>query len=99
MDGWVAMRTTSPYGGCRMANDVSLEGRISLEELRKLRGLTQLQVAKCLGRSQQRVAFLERGDSSPSVRTLRGYVAALGGELLVAAVFDGEPSWFYLDVE
>ena len=62
----------------------------SLKELRVARGRTQLEVAEQLGATQPEVSKLEqRGDVRLS--TLRSYVEALGGSLLVVARFeDGE---------
>jgi len=58
-----------------------------LFELRKARGVTQVDVAERLGVSQGNVSELERRDDL-FLSTLRGYVEALGGRLEVAAVFD-----------
>jgi transcriptional regulator with XRE-family HTH domain len=58
-----------------------------LFELRKARGVTQVDVADRLGVSQGNVSELERREDL-FLSTLRGYVAALGGHLEVNAVFD-----------
>ena len=58
-----------------------------LYEVRKARGVTQVDVAERLGVSQGNVSELERRDDL-FLSTLRGYVAALGGRLEVSAVFD-----------
>jgi len=59
----------------------------SLATIRRERGLTQQQVADRLGMTQPEVSKLERrGDVRLS--TLRAYVTALGGELIVSARFD-----------
>jgi DNA-binding XRE family transcriptional regulator len=63
---------------------------MQLQELRKSRSATQLDVAHAMGVEQAAVSKLERrGDMY--VSTLREYVKALGGELkLVAAFPDGD---------
>lgn len=58
-----------------------------LYELRKDRGITQVELAERLGVSQGSVSELERRDDL-FISTLNGYVKALGGRLQVAAVFD-----------
>lgn len=58
-----------------------------LFELRKARGVTQVDVAERLGVSQGNISELERRDDL-FLSTLRGYVGALGGRLEVRAVFD-----------
>lgn len=58
-----------------------------LFELRRARGVTQVDLAERLGVSQGNVSELERRDDL-FISTLRGYVGALGGRLEVKAVFD-----------
>jgi len=58
-----------------------------LFELRKARGVTQVDVAERLGVSQGNVSELERRDDL-FLSTLRSYVGALGGRLEVTAVFE-----------
>lgn len=60
-----------------------------LAELRKLRELTQSEVALALGVTQPNVSFVENG-TDVLLSTLRNYIEALGGTLEVNAVFDGE---------
>lgn len=63
---------------------------VMLADLRKLRGVTQEQIAAALEVSQSNVSQLER---SPNLKmeTLDRYVHALGGHLEIAAVFaDGQ---------
>ncbi|HMS24898.1 MAG TPA: XRE family transcriptional regulator [Acidimicrobiia bacterium] len=60
-----------------------------LAELRKLRELTQHEVAQALGVTQPNVSFVENG-TDVMLSTLRNYIEALGGILEVNAVFDGE---------
>jgi len=61
------------------------------QELRRARQQTQVEVAKKLGITQDSVSRLEQR-SDLLFSTLRGYVAALGGQLsLVAEFLDHEP--------
>lgn len=63
---------------------------LALADLRETRGVTQAELAGALGVSQPNVSKLEsRGDIRLS--TLGGYVAALGGQLEVKAVFPDHP--------
>jgi DNA-binding XRE family transcriptional regulator len=57
-----------------------------LTEMRKQAGLTQADVAKAMGVSQQRVSAIESG-SVAELATLADYIRALGGELKVIADF------------
>lgn len=57
-----------------------------LSQLRKARGLTQLQLAEQLGVSQVDVSRIENADDT-QLSTLRRYVDALGGHLELRAVF------------
>ena len=58
-----------------------------LRELREEMGLTQVEVAKRLNVSQNRVSRLETGDLEHSqIDTLRRYVEAVGGSLRIEAV-------------
>ena len=64
----------------------------NLRQLRQARGLTQVQLAKILGISQPEVSRIER-QTDVYLSTLQSYVAAMGGELKLMAVFgDDEPS-------
>ena len=59
---------------------------LSLQELRKALAVTQVQVAKALGKRQGEVSRIEqRGDLLLS--TLRDYVQSLGGELELLCTF------------
>ena len=64
---------------------------LTLQDLRKARKLTQVQLAKTLGKKQVTIAQMEkRGDLLLS--TLRGYVEAMGGKLNLIVEFpDREP--------
>ena len=58
--------------------------RMLLVELRKLSGMTQVQVAKALGIKQPTLSQLESQDDM-QISTLRRIVEALGGELEIIA--------------
>jgi transcriptional regulator with XRE-family HTH domain len=60
-----------------------------LAALRSERGVSQRQVAGALGVSQANVSRIEH-EEDVYLSTLRRYVAALGGELEVTAVFPDE---------
>ena len=59
---------------------------MDLQEMRKLTGKTQVEVARVLEASQGQVSEMERRDDY-RLSTLRRYVSALGGELEVIANF------------
>lgn len=59
----------------------------SLKELRRARQLTQVQLANALGTTQPAVSEMERR-SDLYLSTLRSYIEAMGGRLLLAAEFD-----------
>jgi hypothetical protein len=61
---------------------------LTLQELRRGRAMTQIDVARTAEMTQSELSRLEsRGDHR--ISTLRRYVEALGGELEVAAIFGG----------
>ncbi len=62
-----------------------------LREIREALDLTQVDMAKRLRVSQNRVSQLEQGDlDRTQVDTLRRYAKALGGDLKVEVEFAGE---------
>ena len=63
------------------------QNAISLAELRRARELTQVQLGMTLDMPQSAVSRLER-QTDVYVSTLRSYVEAMGGQLVVEAVFD-----------
>jgi DNA-binding XRE family transcriptional regulator len=67
----------------------AMEDVLELEEVRKRRGLTQVEVADRLGISQGNVSQLEHR-TELYLSTLREYVEALGGRLELVAVFPDE---------
>jgi len=59
---------------------------MQLQELRKTRQVTQVEVAKAMNIEQAAVSKLERREDM-YVSTLREYIKALGGELKLVASF------------
>jgi transcriptional regulator with XRE-family HTH domain len=59
---------------------------MQLQEVRKARNMTQIEIAKALHVEQAAVSKLERREDM-YVSTLREYVKALGGELKLVASF------------
>ena len=58
-----------------------------LRELREEAGLTQAQLAERIGVGQRQVSKIERGDlDSAKVRTIRNYLEAVGGSLVIEYV-------------
>ena len=64
----------------------AMEDALRLAELREARGATQVEISEVLGVSQANVSQLERRDDL-YLSTLQGYVEALGGKLVLLAVF------------
>ena len=63
-----------------------LSGELHLAQLRKARGLTQQAVAELLGVSQAEVSKMERR-SELYIGTLKKFIEAMNGELVLAARF------------
>ena len=64
---------------------------VRLKEIRSTYAITQTTLAQQLHVSQNRVSRIERGDiDKTQVETLRRYIEALGGELMVEATFGAE---------
>ena len=61
----------------------------ALMQLHRRKELTQEELAAVLGVSQENVSRIERA-GEPQIDTLRRFVEALGGELIVQARIDGE---------
>jgi len=61
----------------------------ALANLRRARSFTQVQLARALGVSQAQISRIEN-QTDLYLSTLASYVAALGGELELRAVFDDE---------
>lgn len=67
------------------------EGEIAsyrLAELRKSLGVTQVELAEMIGKSQSAVSQIEHGEIGLSLEVLRAIVGQLGGEVEVTAVFN-----------
>lgn len=77
------------------ASRQALRDALGLAGLRTGRGVTQVELAARLGKSQGNVSELERR-SDVYLSSLREYVEALGGELEIHAVFDGQRHPFAL---
>lgn len=93
-----AGRSTTPFSQIRRPETPERRSRIDaakramedaegLHRIRASRGVTQVELAERLGKSQGNVSELERRDDV-YISTLREYVEGLGGRLEVAAVFD-----------
>jgi DNA-binding XRE family transcriptional regulator len=76
---------------------LELDYQRTLAQLRRARQLTQNQLASTLGVSQAQVSRIEN-QADLYLSTLRSYVAAMGGELQLRAVFpDGKAALISLD--
>jgi len=69
--------------------DHSKRHQRTLAEVRKARALTQVEVARAMQLDQPQVSKLEKRTDA-YLSTLENYVQALGGELKLLAVFEGE---------
>lgn len=67
----------------------ALRDAIALAQLRQVKGVTQVQLAERMRTTQGSVSAMEHREDV-YLSSLRDYVAALGGELELAAVFGGE---------
>jgi transcriptional regulator with XRE-family HTH domain len=92
MTKYVALDELMPTDPERLARiaakKAELENAIQLYELRKQSGMSQEAVAASLGVSQKRVSEIEHSGNL-EFETLRRYIAALGGEIEVRAIFEG----------
>jgi ribosome-binding protein aMBF1 (putative translation factor) len=61
----------------------------ALAQLRRRREISQQELAAALGVSQVNVSRIEHADE-PQIATMRRFIEALGGELIVQAKIDGE---------
>lgn len=68
----------------------------TLAGLRQARSLTQMQLAKALGVSQAQVSRIEN-QADLYLSTLASYVAAMGGELELRAIF-GDGQWSTIEL-
>ncbi len=86
-----AMDRKDPDAPRRVAQrQAELMTEVVLAELRNVRDVTQVELAELLETKQSAVSRLENSDDL-YLSTLARYVAALGGQLEIAAVFgDGQ---------
>lgn len=70
-------------------NKRELRGQVRLAELRRARDFTQTRLAEVMHKTQPEISRIEN-EADLYVSTLRSYVEAMGGELEIAAVFNGE---------
>lgn len=82
-------RSKVPDEAAARASGDALRAALALNELRAERGVTQAQLAEALGTGQGSVSALERRQDI-FLSSLIEYVQALGGNVEIAAVFDGE---------
>ena len=66
--------------------DSEVAAELTLMDMREARNLTQVEVARAMQLSQSSVSKLEK-QQDPCLSTLRRYVTALGGTLVVYARF------------
>jgi DNA-binding XRE family transcriptional regulator len=64
---------------------------LTLRDLRKACGLTQVKLSKKLGVGQDRISRMEAG-ADMMLSTLGNYVKAMGGELHLTVAFKGRPT-------
>jgi len=63
------------------------EAEYRVAELRRALGVTQLELADLIGKTQSAISQIESGHVSLSIDVLRRIISELGGELEIAAVF------------
>ena len=91
LDEYLAKRGVTPAQMEQAERETqTLVEAYNLREARKASRMTQVQVAKAIGVSQNRVSRIENGDlGAMSVDSLRRYVAELGGSLTLVATLPG----------
>lgn len=83
-------RRGTPEEEAKIAEEVrSMLRENVLVQLRRRKEITQEELAAALGVSQVRVSSIEHADE-PQLRTMRRFIEAVGGELIVQARIDGE---------
>ncbi|BDS50975.1 helix-turn-helix domain-containing protein [Rhodoluna lacicola] len=81
----------APANKAAIAEMLAEQDAVVLSDLRKTLELTQTDVAQKLSVSQNRVSQIELADlGTIQIETLRNYLAALGGELILGAYINGE---------
>lgn len=63
------------------------EGAYRVAELRRALGVTQVELADLVGRSQSAISQIENGEIALSIDLLRSIITQLGGDLEITAVF------------
>lgn len=74
-----------------MAVDLKTEIGIRVKSARKMRNMTQAQLAEAIDKSFETVSNLERGKTAPNFGTLDEIAKALGVELKYFFDFEAEP--------
>lgn len=73
------------------AQMIAQQEAVQLSDLRRAAELTQTDMAERLNVSQNRVSQIELADLEKiQIDTLRNYIEALGGELILGAFINGE---------
>lgn len=72
------------------ANYEAEQRAFQLSELRRALGVTQVELATLIGRSQTTISQLENGETALSIDTLRSIVTQLGGTIEIVAVFENQ---------
>ena len=81
----------SPANKAAVAAMLAEQDEVALSDLRKTLELTQTEVAQKLSVSQNRISQIELADlGTIQIETLRNYLDALGGELILGAYINGE---------
>lgn len=81
----------APANKAAVAAMLTEQDEIALSDLRKTFELTQTELAEKLSVSQNRISQIELADlGTIQVETLRNYLGALGGELILGAYINGE---------
>ncbi|HSP77619.1 MAG TPA: helix-turn-helix domain-containing protein [Myxococcaceae bacterium] len=83
------IKSVGPTNRSRSKRSAPAPQVLTMAELRRLRGLTQVEVATAAGMDQSELSKAERR-ADHRLSTLRRYVEALGGELEVVARFGSE---------
>lgn len=87
---WSQVRATKvPDEAAAAESGRALRDALELWQLRQGQGITQVQLAERMSVRQSSLSEMERRDDI-YLSSLRDYVAALGGELELSAVFEGK---------
>ena len=90
MERWREIRRQIPVNEARVTTYKRLlDAEVRLDHLRRRRGVSQTDLAKALEVSQPNVSRIEQ-EEDLYLSTLTRYVAALGGQLELRAVFPEE---------